>query len=75
MDELAAAWRRHRIRRGEIQTSADELYEAIGSIPARHFERIGYYEILVAASDVVLMEGLAGRDPLPILLVASGAVS
>lgn len=59
MDELAAAWRRHRIR----------------ALDGREGIRLGYFEILVAAAAAILVEEREERDPLPMLLVASGAVS
>lgn len=76
-DELALAWRRHRIRQGRIPTSADETREAMlgpsisGMDPVRH----GYFELVVTAAPVVLEAEIAGEDPLPALLLASGAVS
>lgn len=56
---LAAAWKRHRIRR----------------LDGREGARLGYFEILVAAAPVIVIEEREGRDPLPALLLASGAVS
>lgn len=78
MDELRAAWRRHRVRMGEIPASAIEVREAMADFrpaSARDFVRRGYFEILVAAGSMILRREEHGVDPLPELLVASGAVS
>lgn len=67
MDNLIRAWRT--LRSG--QAGRDYLqYASLAS----SVNRSGYFGILVAAADVILEAECAGEDPLPLLLVASGAV-
>lgn len=83
MDKLRKAWRHHRIRIGRIRdVSALEIGEALealgdppGHLTTRDVVRLGYFAILVAAGRAVLEAELGDEDPLPVLLVASGAVS
>ncbi len=87
MDKLRKAWRHHRIRLGRIRdVSALEIGEALdalgdppGHLTTRDVARIGYFHILAAAGFAILererLGELGDEDPLPLLLVASGAVS
>lgn len=81
MDKLRQAWRHHRIRMGRIPASAADfdmvlapVHELTGHVTTRDVARVGYFEILAAAGVAILERESHDEDPLPLLLVASGAV-